>query len=115
MNDGNTYDDHVVEEPNDVPAPEADERADDRYEPSYLGGSRKKEKKKRGFSGCLAVIVALAVVVGGAYFAGTKGFHYLKDHLSHADDYSGPGHGKVLFEVKQGDSTTAIGRNLNND
>ena len=81
-------------------------RADDRYEPSYLGGSRE-EKKKRGFSGCLAVIVALAVVVGGAYFAGTKGFHYLKDHLSHAADYSGPGHGKVLFEVKQGDSTTA--------
>jgi UPF0755 protein len=87
---------------------------DDGYDPYYLGGSRK-AKKKGGFSGCLAVIVALAVVVGGAYFVGTKGFHYLKDHLSQAADYDGPGHGKVTFEVKQGDSTTAIGRNLKAD
>ena len=88
--------------------------SDEGYDPYYLGGARK-AKKKRGFSGCLAVLVALAVVVGGAYFAGTKGFHYLKDHLSHSADYDGPGHGKVLFEVKDGDSTTAIGRNLKND
>jgi UPF0755 protein len=87
---------------------------DDGYDPYYLGGSRK-AKKRRGFSGCLAVIVALAVVVGGAYFVGTKGFHYLKHHLSQAADYDGPGHGKVTFEVKQGDSTTAIGRNLKAD
>lgn len=83
----------------------------DAYDPHYLGGTRKK-KKSRGFSGCLAVIVALAVVVGGAYFVGSKGFHYLKDHLSSAADYDGPGHGKVIFEVKQGDSTTTIGQNL---
>jgi UPF0755 protein len=83
----------------------------DGYEPYYLGGSRK-AKKRRGFSGCLAVLVALAIVVGGAYLVGTKGLHYLKDHLSKADDYSGTGHGKVLFEVKSGDSTTAIGQHL---
>jgi UPF0755 protein len=87
--------------------PEAD--SDGRYDPQYLGGAR---KKKRGVSGCLAVLVALAVVVGGAYVVGTTGFHYLKDHLSHAPDYRGPGHGKVLFEVKQGDSVGTIGRNL---
>ena len=81
------------------------------YDPHYLGGARKK-KRSRGFSSCLAVLVALAVVVGGAYFVGTKGFHYLKDHLSSAADYSGSGHGKVTFEVKDGDSTTTIGRNL---
>jgi UPF0755 protein len=97
---GDAYDDQ----------PESDEG----YDPYYLGGARK-AKKKRGFSGCLAVLVALAVVVGGAYFAGTKGFHYLKDHLSHSADYDGPGHGKVIFEVKDGDSTTTIGRNLKND
>jgi len=88
--------------------------SDEGYDPYYLGGARK-AKKRRGFSGCLAVLVALAVVVGGAYFAGTRGFHYLKDHLSHSADYDGPGHGKVLFEVKDGDSTTTIGRNLKND
>ena len=35
---------------------------------------------------------------------GTKGYHYLKDHLSSAADYPGPGHGQVLFEVKSGDT-----------
>jgi UPF0755 protein len=83
------------------------------YDPQYLGGARK--KRKRGFSGCLAVLVALVVVVGGAYVAGTKGFHFLKDHLSHAADYDGPGHGKVVFEVKEGESTSAIGQNLKAD
>jgi len=85
--------------------------SDGGYDPHYLGGARKK-KKTRGFSGCLAVLVALAVVLGGAYFVGTKGFHYLKDHLSSAADYDGSGHGKVTFEVEDGDSTTTIGRNL---
>jgi|1186.fasta_scaffold100739_2 UPF0755 protein len=83
------------------------------YDPYYLGGSRKK-KTRGGFSGCLAVLVALIVVVGGAAVLGTKGFHYLKDHLQNSADYSGPGHGQVLFEVKKGDSTSAIGRNLKN-
>jgi UPF0755 protein len=108
-------DDGVEPEQTYAPDPEADEpdEHDEGYDPYYLGGSRK--KKKRGFSGCLAVIVALAVVVGGAYVVGTKGFHYLKDHLSHSADYDGPGHGKVTFEVKQGDSTTAIGQHLKAD
>jgi UPF0755 protein len=88
----------------------ADRDSDGGYDPHYLGGARK--KKKRSFSGCLAVLVALAVVVGGAYVAGTTGFRFLKDHLSHAEDYDGPGHGKVTFEVKQGDSVGTIGRNL---
>ncbi len=79
------------------------------YDPHYLGGSR---KKKRGFSGCLAVIVALVVVVGGAYVVGSKGFHYLKDHLSSAADYPGPGHGQVLVQVKSGDTVSQIGRDL---
>jgi UPF0755 protein len=98
--------------PGTTPAPEdatVDPRAADDYEPQYLGGSR---KKKRGFSGCFAVIVALAVILGGAYFVGSKGYHYLKDHLSSAEDYPGPGHGQVVFEVKSGDTVSEIGREL---
>src|SRR5690348_4678562 len=87
---------------------------DDDYDPHYLGGSRK-AKKKRGFSGCLAVLVALVVVFGGAYYVGTRGYHYLKDHLSHAADYAGPGHGSVLFQVHEGDSISDMGRNLKSD
>ena len=81
------------------------------YDPHYLGGSRKRQKK-RGFAGCLAVIIALVVVLGGAYYVGSKGYHYLKDHLSSAQDYPGPGHGQVLFQVKSGDTVTQIGREL---
>ncbi|HEY3528362.1 MAG TPA: endolytic transglycosylase MltG [Nocardioides sp.] len=115
MSDGNAYQDPPPEEPPEgYPVErEAGDPGDGGYDPYYLGGARK--KKRRGFAGCLAVIIALAVVVGGAYLVGTKGFHYLKDHLSQADDYSGPGHGKVLFEVKDGDSVGTIGRNLKSD
>jgi UPF0755 protein len=96
-------------DPSPVLDDEGGESGDEPYDPYYLGGAR---KKKRGFSGCLAVIVALAVVLGGAYFVGVKGFHYLKDHLSTAADYPGPGHGKVIFQVKQGDTVSQIGREL---
>ena len=119
MTDGNAYDHPRHGDPDEGIAPDeqpvepTDPTPDGEYDAYYLGGSRK--KKKRGFSGCLAVIVALAIVLGGAYVVGTKGFHYLKDHLSHADDYAGPGHGKVLFQVKDGDSTTAIGQHLKAD
>ena len=97
--------------PDTEPGPAADTSAvgGDSYDPHYLGGSR---KKKRGFSGCFAVILALAVVLGGAYFVGNKGYHYLKDHLSSAEDYPGPGHGQVVFEVKSGDTVSEIGREL---
>jgi UPF0755 protein len=85
--------------------------ADD-YDPHYLGGGSRKKQKKRGVAGCLAVLVAFAVILGGAYYVGSKGFHYLKDHLSSAEDYPGPGHGRVLFQVKSGDTVTQIGREL---
>jgi UPF0755 protein len=106
-------DDGVEHDPALAPDDGEDDPGSD--DPAYYLGGARKAKKKRGFSGCLAVIVALVVVVGGAYFAGTKGFHYLKDHLSHAADYGGPGHGKVIFQVKDGDSTSTIGRNLKAD
>jgi UPF0755 protein len=101
------------------PATESPEHAsvdgggpDDGYDPYYLGGSR---KKKRGFSGCLAVIVALAVILGGGFLVGTKGLHYLKDHLSSLSsgaDYPGPGKGQVLVEVKSGETVSQIGQQL---
>jgi UPF0755 protein len=81
---------------------------DDAY---YEGGSRRAEKK-RGVAGCLAVIVALAIVVGGFYFAVTKGVDWVSDQFSTAEDYPGPGKGSVTFEVSEGDAVAAIGRNL---
>ncbi|MGC4112657.1 MAG: endolytic transglycosylase MltG [Nocardioides sp.] len=115
MSDGSGYDDPRSSDPASPPGLDeeldAQEDGEGGYDPAYLGGARKRERR-RSVPGCLAVVVALVVVVGGALVVGTKGFHYLKDHLSHSADYSGHGHGKVLFEVKEGDSTATIGRNL---
>jgi UPF0755 protein len=73
------------------------------------GGRR---RKGRGVKGCLAVLVALAVVLGGFYFAVTKGVDVLKDQFASAEDFAGPGHGKVTFQVHDGDSLAAMGRGL---
>ena len=76
------------------------------YEP---GGKR---RKSRGAKGCLAVIVALAVLVGGFYFGLTKGVSWVADQFQGPEDYPGPGTGKVEFTVNEGDVTAQIGRNL---
>lgn len=77
----------------------------------YEGGSRR-AKKKRGFSGCLAVLVALAVLAGGFYFVVTKGVDWVGNQFSSAEDFPGPGSGSVTFEVDEGDALAQIGRNL---
>ncbi|MCW2793682.1 MAG: putative aminodeoxychorismate lyase [Nocardioides sp.] len=89
----------------------SDQILDDEYDeqPPPAGGRR---RKRRGFKGCLAVIVALAVVFGGFYFAVTKGVDFLQSQFSSAKDFDGPGRGKLTFEVHQGDSVAEMGRNL---
>jgi peptidoglycan lytic transglycosylase G len=62
--------------------------------------------------GCLAVLLALVVVVGGGYVAYSFGVSALKDKLSPPADYSGSGSGKVLVEVKDGDAATDIAATL---
>jgi len=85
----------------------------DEYDDSPLPRSRRKERRGRGVPGCLAVLLALAVVVAGVWFGGSKAYHFVKDQLDSApSDYAGPGRGHVTFEVHAGDSATAIGRNL---
>ncbi len=74
------------------------------------GGRRK--KRGRSIPGCLAALVALALVAGGAYVAVTRGAEFIRDQFSTAADYPGPGKGKVQIEVKSGDTIGAIGRNL---
>lgn len=81
-------------------------------EDDYYEGGARRAKKKRGFSGCLAVIVALAVLVGGFYFVVTQGVEWVGDQFSSAEDYPGPGSGSVTFEVAEGDVIAEMGRNL---
>ncbi|WP_107774248.1 endolytic transglycosylase MltG [Nocardioides sediminis] len=82
-------------------------------EDTYYEGGRR--RKKRGVSGCLAVLVAVAVLVGGFYLAVTRGVDWVSDQFSSAEDYPGPGRGSVTFEVQEGDTTAEMGRNLKAD
>ena len=75
-------------------------------------GGRRRAKRRRSIPGCLAVLVALAVIVGGFYYVVTWGIDKVGDQFSSAADYDGPGHGKVTFEVVSGDSAASIGRRL---
>jgi UPF0755 protein len=74
------------------------------------GGRRRKERSR--IPGCLAVLVALALVVAGFYFAVTKGVGFVRDQFADPADYPGPGRGKVVFEVESGDSVAEMGRGL---
>lgn len=77
-------------------------------------GGRRRRRKSR-LPGCLAALVALAVVVGGLYYGGTKTVGWLEDRLGGGDDYAGPGTGSVTVEVKSGDTATDICRVLASD
>lgn len=72
---------------------------------------RRRQRKRNGL-GCLAVLVAVAVLAGGGYFVFDRGVGALRDRLSPPEDYSGPGQGKVLVEVSEGDVAADIGNVL---
>ena len=109
MNDvHDEYDGHTASDLEGGGVDLSHDESDETYDPYYIGGSR---KKKRSFSGCLAVLVALAVILGGGYVFGSKGYHFLKDHLSSlssGSDYPGPGQGQVMIEVKSGETISEI-------
>ena len=77
---------------------------------SYDPGGRR--RKGRGLKGCLAVLVALVVLVGGFYVALTQGVSWVSDQFQGPDDYAGPGTGSIEFTVNEGDTVAQIGRNL---
>lgn len=79
----------------------------------YVPGG--KRRKGRGAKGCLAVIVALAVLAGGFWFGLTKGVGWVADQFQGPEDFAGPGTGSVEFTVNEGDTTAQIGRNLKDE
>ena len=81
----------------------------------YVDTSRR--ERRRGTAGCVAVLVALAVILGLGFVVLSQGRAFLEDLVSSSagDDYPGPGTGEVLFEVQEGDSVAAIGRNLKSE
>jgi UPF0755 protein len=65
-----------------------------------------------GLLSCLVVIVVVAALVGGGAWAVLAGKERLQDAFAGPEDYSGEGTGEVVFEVSEGDSSSAIGRKL---
>lgn len=96
--------------------PDDDVRADEREEledRDYVPGG--KRRKGRGLKGCVAVLVALVVLLGGFYVALTQGVSWVADQFQGPEDYPGPGTGSVEFTVNEGDVVAQIGRNLKAD
>jgi UPF0755 protein len=65
-------------------------------------------RRKRRFASAFAVAMLIVVVVG-AVFLGSKMWHSL---FSGGNDYSGDGVNDVVIQIHDGDSTTAIGKTL---
>ena len=70
----------------------------------------RQHRRRRSGLGCLAVLIALGILGGGGYWAATTGIEAIKDRfdMSPAADYDGPGEGKVLIEVQEGDNASDI-------
>ncbi|KAB7788455.1 endolytic transglycosylase MltG [Bifidobacterium cebidarum] len=76
---------------------------------------RRKQRKQRRFGAIIAAIVAVAVIIGGGYFAISK-LHAIRDSQSQAntalEDYPGPGYGEVTFTVSEGQGAVEISKGL---
>ncbi len=66
------------------------------------------------FGGCLAVLVALAIIIGIGAFVYVKGVDTIKSWVdsTSAPDFAGRGHGSVVVQVKEGDTGSDIGTTL---
>jgi len=69
-------------------------------------------RRRSRLRGCLPVLVVLAVLVGGGWYGGRVVIDQIGNRFASAPDYAGPGTGSVLYQVKQGASSTQIGRDL---
>ncbi len=77
-----------------------------------LRGSSHRTRHKQG-RGCLAAMIALAVIAAIGVFAYVKGVDLIKDALSGPADYSGDGHKPaVTVKVADGDSGSDIAATL---
>jgi UPF0755 protein len=85
-------------------------REDELDDREYVPGGRR--RKGRSAKGCIAVLVALVVLLGGFYVALTEGVSWVADQFQGPEDYPGPGTGSVEFTVNEGDTVAQIGRNL---
>lgn len=78
---------------------------------SELGFRTRSRVRQRRFGGCLAVLLALAVLGGGGFVVAWKGQEVLAGVFV-TPDYDGPGEGEVDVQVREGQSASAIAETL---
>lgn len=71
-----------------------------------------RKHRRRSRMGCVAVGLAIAVLLVGAYLLYHFGISTLRAQLSPPEDYPGPGRGSVLIEVESGDTASDIAATL---
>jgi len=69
-------------------------------------------RRRSRFSGCLPILVVIAIIAVGGYYGVTQGIDAIRDQFGPAEDFDGPGSGEVSFQVTSGDTLSAMGRNL---
>lgn len=90
-----------------IPAPDGADYYE-KFSTSGGGGNRRGSGKRRSWIPALVLLVVAALIFAG----GSYGYGKLKNHFASAPDYAGPGSGKVLFQIKNGDSIAVMGRGL---
>ena len=74
--------------------------------PAGRGGQRKRRGARRIMPRIFLAVLLLIVLGAGGY-----GYHLYRTYISPAD-YSGPGTGSVVVQIKSGDTATAVGQRL---
>ncbi|GIH79163.1 hypothetical protein Plo01_55920 [Planobispora longispora] len=74
-------------------------------------GRGRRRKRRRNKGGFLAPMLAIIILVGGLGGGGYYGYLWLRD-VTTPDDYTGQGTGKVVVEIKQGQTASDVGRAL---
>lgn len=92
----------------DTPPPEEHPVFDTHAEVRTSGRRRRSGRR----SGCLPVTFVVVVVLALAFLGGRWVEGKVKDVFAGPPDYSGTGHGRVVVQVHQGDSSTDIAHSL---
>lgn len=78
--------------------------------PPARRGGRRAAKRRR--SGCVPILIVLAVVVALAAIFLPKAVDSVKDMFAGPEDYAGPGRGKVTVVIEPGQTIASMGQTL---